>query len=132
MSDCPLKWFAEMDILTNVLNRVRLSGTLLFHYELGRPWSLALPEFPDAVFHYLSRGSAIVVLQDGRTLSMAGGDFVVITRGDSHVLCSDRTTKPFPLLGSRHGAWPTAQSMSLTAPHWRQTAWWWLSAVRVS
>jgi AraC-like DNA-binding protein len=87
-----------MDILTNVLNRVRLSGTLLFHYELGRPWSLALPEFPDAVFHYLSRGSAIVVLQDGRTFRMAGGDFVVITHGDSHVLCSDRTTKPVPLL----------------------------------
>ena len=87
-----------MDILTDVLNRVRLSGTLLFHYELGRPWSLALPEFPDAVFHYLSRGSAIVVLQDGRALHMAAGNFVLIARGESHVLCSDRGTKPFPLL----------------------------------
>src|ERR1700724_462389 len=47
-----------MDILTDVLDRVRLKGTLLFHYELSRPWSLALPQFPDAVFHYLSRGSA--------------------------------------------------------------------------
>ena len=87
-----------MDILTDVLNRVRLSGTLLFHYELGRPWSLALPDFPDAVFHYLSRGSAIVVLQDGRALRMAAGNFVLIARGESHVLCSDRGTKPFPLL----------------------------------
>lgn len=87
-----------MDILTDVLNRVRLSGTLLFHYELGSPWSLALPEFPNAVFHYLSQGSAIVVLQDGRTLPMTAGDFVLIARGESHILCSDRKTKPSPLL----------------------------------
>ena len=71
-----------MDILTDVLHRVRLNGTLLFHYELGCPWSLALPRFPDAVFHYLSRGSAIVALEDGPTLQMADGDFVLITRGE--------------------------------------------------
>jgi len=87
-----------VDILTDVLDRVHLSGTLLFHYELGRPWSVALPQLPDAVFHYLSRGSAIVALQDGRTIRMAAGDFVLIARGEPHVLCSDRRTKPFPLL----------------------------------
>jgi len=41
-----------VDILTDVLDRVRLKGTVLFQYELGRPWSLSLPKFPDAVFHY--------------------------------------------------------------------------------
>ena len=87
-----------MDILTDVLDRVRLNGTLLFHYELGRPWSLALPQFPDAVFHYLSRGSANVALRDGPTIHMAAGDFVLIARGEPHVLCSGRRTKPFPLL----------------------------------
>ena len=81
-----------------MLDRVRLNGTLLFHYELGCPWSLALPQFPDAVFHYLSRGAAIVALQDGRTIRMAAGDFVVIARGEPHVLCSGRRTKPFSLL----------------------------------
>ena len=45
-----------MDILTEVINRVRLSGTLLFHYELGRPWNVELPQAQDAVFHYLRRG----------------------------------------------------------------------------
>jgi AraC-like DNA-binding protein len=87
-----------VDILTDVLSRLRLSGTLLFHYELGRPWSVALPQSPDAVFHYLSRGSAIVALQDGRTLRMAAGDFVLIARGEPHVLWSGRRTKPVPLL----------------------------------
>src|SRR5215831_3511182 len=46
-----------------MLERVRLNGTLLFHYELGCPWGVALPQFPDAVFHYLSRGLAIVELR---------------------------------------------------------------------
>ena len=90
-----------MDILTDVLDRVRLSGTLLFHYELGRPWSLALPRLPDAVFHYLSRGSAIVAIEDGRELRVGAGDFVLIARGEPHRLCSPgsgQRAKPFPLL----------------------------------
>jgi len=94
-----------MDILAEALDRVRLGGTLLFHYELGRPWSLALPAFPDAVFHYLSRGSATLALQQGRKLCMTEGDFVLVTRGEPHVIYSDRKTKPFPLLElDRHPA----------------------------
>jgi AraC-like DNA-binding protein len=87
-----------MDTLTDVLNRVRLNGTLLFHYELGCPWSLALPQFRNAVFHYLSRGSAMVALQGRPTVRIAAGDFVVVSRGEPHVLCSSRSAKPFPLL----------------------------------
>ena len=87
-----------MDVLTDVLDRVRLKGTVLFHYELGRPWSVSLPKFPDAVFHYLSRGSACLALEDGRTLRMSAGDFVLVSRGEPHLLSCGRGTKPFPLL----------------------------------
>jgi len=45
-----------MDILAQVLDRVRLGGTLLFHFELGHPWHLELPARPYALFHYLSQG----------------------------------------------------------------------------
>jgi AraC-like DNA-binding protein len=87
-----------MDILAGVLDRVRLGGSLLFHYELGHPWSLALPARPNAVFHYLSRGSATLALEQGRVLRMTEGDFVVITRGEPHVIYSNRRTKPSPIL----------------------------------
>jgi AraC-like DNA-binding protein len=87
-----------MDILAEVLDRVRLGGTLLFHFELGHPWSLALAERPYALFHYLSRGSATLALEQGRKLRMTEGDFVVVTRGEPHVIYSDRRTKPFPVL----------------------------------
>lgn len=87
-----------MDILTEVINRVRLSGTLLFHYELGRPWNVELPQAQDAVFHYLRRGSATVVLQQGRAMRIKDGDFILIARGDPHVVRSGRRTKPLSLL----------------------------------
>ena len=63
-----------MDILADILDRVRLGGTLLFHFELGHPWSLALPQRPYALFHYLSRGSTILALQGGREVCMTAGD----------------------------------------------------------
>jgi hypothetical protein len=63
--DRPRTYVASVDILTDILDRVRLKGTVLFHYEFGRPWSVALPRSPDAIFHYLSRGSASIALEDG-------------------------------------------------------------------
>ena len=87
-----------MDILAQVLDRVRLGGTLLFHFELGHPWNLALPARPYALFHYLSRGSATLALEDGQELQMTEGDFVVITRGEPHVFYSDRRAKPLQIV----------------------------------
>jgi AraC-like DNA-binding protein len=87
-----------MDILAEVPDRVRLGGTLLFHFELGHPWKLVLPRRPYALFHYLSRGSATLALGQGRELRMTAGDFVVISRGEPHEFYSDRRTKPFSVL----------------------------------
>ncbi|WP_164935529.1 AraC family transcriptional regulator [Bradyrhizobium guangzhouense] len=83
-----------MDILAQVLDRVRLGGTLLFHFELGHPWNLELPARPYALFHYLSRGSATLALAQGEEIRMTEGDFVVITRGEPHVFYSDRRAEP--------------------------------------
>jgi AraC-like DNA-binding protein len=85
-----------VDILDEVLARVRLGGTLLYHYEMTTPWSVAVPPMPDAVFHYLSRGRAMLTF-DGQELRMKEGDFVLITRGEGHVVGSSRSSRPLPL-----------------------------------
>jgi len=87
-----------MDILAQVLDRVRLGGTLLFHFELGHPWQLELPQRPYALFHYLSHGSATLALERGQEMQMTAGDFVVITRGEPHVFYSDRRAKPLRIM----------------------------------
>ena len=87
-----------MDVLAQVLDRVRLGGTLLFHFELGHPWNLELPERPYALFHYLSRGSATLALEEGRDLDLSEGDFVVVTRGEPHTIYSDRQAEPLSIL----------------------------------
>ena len=87
-----------MDILAQVLDRVRLGGTLLFHFELGHPWNLELPARPYALFHYVSRGSATLALGQQQEIQMTEGDFVVITRGEPHVFYSDRRAKPLRII----------------------------------
>jgi AraC-like DNA-binding protein len=87
-----------MDILAQVLDRVRLGGTLLFHFELGHPWHLELPARPYALFHYLSQGSATLALEQGEEIQMTEGDFVVITRGEPHVFYSDRRAAPLRIV----------------------------------
>ena len=56
-----------------------------------------MPARPYALFHYLSRGSATLALEQGQEFRMTEGDFVVITRGEPHVIYSDRRTKPLPI-----------------------------------
>jgi len=87
-----------MDILAQVLDRVRLGGTLLFHFELGHPWHLELPARPYALFHYLSQGAATLALEQGPEIQMSEGDFVVITRGEPHVFYSDRRARPLRIV----------------------------------
>src|SRR4030095_1801406 len=92
----------DMDILAQVLDRVRLGGTLLFHFELGHPWHLELPARPYALFHYLSQGSATLAPGQGKgrgqEIQMTEGDFVVITRGEPHVFYSDRRAQPLRIV----------------------------------
>src|ERR1700761_3855068 len=88
----------DMDILAQVLDRVRLGGTLLFHFELGHPWHLELPARPYALFHYLSQGSATLAVGQRQEIQMTAGDFVVITRGEPHLFYSDRRAKPLRIM----------------------------------
>ena len=87
-----------MDILGQVLDRVRLGGTLLYHFELGHPWHLELPARPYAHFHYLSQGAATLALGQGPEIRMTEGDFVVVTRGKPHEFYSDRRAKPLRII----------------------------------
>lgn len=98
-----------MDVVSDVLRAIRLSGLVTFHTELTAPWGLAVPPaFALAplfglgtrrliAFHAIAKGGCVSVL-DG-VASLAEGDVVMYPHGDAHVLASDATVAPTPVGG---------------------------------
>ena len=98
-----------MDVVSDVLRAIRLSGLVTFHTELTAPWGLAVP--PAAMlaelfgletrrliaFHAVATGRCVSVL-DGTT-TLETGDVVMYPQGDAHVLASDAAVVPTPVRG---------------------------------
>lgn len=98
-----------MDVVSDVLRAIRLSGLVTFHTELTAPWGLEVP--PTATlsqmlqlgsrrlipFHAVAKGACVSLL-DGRE-QLAEGDVVMYPHGDAHVLASDDHAVPTPVGG---------------------------------
>ncbi len=98
-----------MDVVSDVLRVIRLSGMVVFHTELTEPWGLAVP--PAAAlaqlfkletrrliaFHAVATGSCVSLL--GGVEHLGEGDVVMYPHGDAHVLASEVTVAPIPVGG---------------------------------
>lgn len=77
-----------MDLLSDILNVMQLSGTLYFRTSFTAPWGLQVPQFENvARFHYVHRGRCYAHI-DGQEAPVAleQGDLVIVTRGAPHIL----------------------------------------------
>ncbi|MBX3460965.1 MAG: AraC family transcriptional regulator [Planctomycetes bacterium] len=89
-----------IDVLSDVLRAVRLSGAVFFDVQASCPW---VAESPDSAtvapglmpgaghvipFHVLTRGQCHAGLLDGDAVLLEAGDVVVFPHGDAHVLAS--------------------------------------------
>ena len=84
-----------LDLLSDILTRLSLRGTLYFRTSFTEPWGVRVPAFRNvARFHFAHRGEALVHV-GGQTapVTLAQGDLVIIPHGTSHVL-SCRHTGP--------------------------------------
>jgi AraC-like DNA-binding protein len=98
-----------MDVLSEVLRVVRLSGTIHFRGEFTRPWAFATtsPELAAAhlmpgseaitLFHIATAGSCWVTCGQLAPIPVEAGDVIVLTRGDQHVMGSDPGASPVPI-----------------------------------
>jgi AraC-like DNA-binding protein len=89
-----------MDVLSDVLRVVRLSGSVFFTADFSSPWSIEspMPEIlasavmPEAecivLFHILVEGVCEVLCPGHPTQTMEAGDVVVFLRGDQHTMRS--------------------------------------------
>lgn len=87
-----------MDVLSDVLRVVRLSGAVFFTGEFSSPWAIESPPpavlasivIPNAecvvLFHILVEGECDVECEGHPTLTMQEGDVVVFPHGAQHVM----------------------------------------------
>ena len=87
-----------MDVLSEVLETVRLDGAMYYNGEFSAPWCFSSPPSstlaallaPAArhlvIYHLLIDGSALVELGNGQSVELDPGDIVILPQGDPHTL----------------------------------------------
>lgn len=104
-----------MDVLSEVLSAVRLSGSVFFDVSASEPWVAEAPpsaQIADAVmpgaqhaieYHVVTRGTCWITLfgKDARTFDpvpLKEGDIAVIPHGDPHALSSKPGLRAPPIM----------------------------------
>ena len=84
-----------MDLLSDVLSRIQLSGTLYFRTSFTSPWSIKVPSYENvARFHFAHKGRCLVRIDDlSEPVLVEQGDLIIITRGAAHTLYCDPKTE---------------------------------------
>jgi AraC family transcriptional regulator, alkane utilization regulator len=98
-----------VDVLSDVLRVVRLSGAVFFTADFSSPWAIESP-LPDSLaatvmphaesvvlFHILVDGACEVACPHHPLTTMEAGDLIAFPRGDQHVMRSHATASTTPL-----------------------------------
>lgn len=105
-----------MDVLSDVLRVIRLTGAVLFRASFGAPWAIStqgadglLSQFPPrirclTVFHVVMSGRCWIGRPHGPAEPIDAGHAVVLPRCDVHVLGDDPARSPVPTQILLHGA----------------------------
>jgi AraC-like DNA-binding protein len=98
-----------MDVLSDVLRVVRLSGAVFFSADFSSPWAIESPApemlpfkiLPEAdavvLFHILVEGACEIACHDHPTTTMESGDVIVFPRGHQHTMRSSGAGAPAPI-----------------------------------
>ena len=84
-----------MDLLSDILSQMRMTGTLYFRTSFTSPWSIQVPAFQDvARFHFAWKGRCLVRVDGAPApVMLEQGDLIIITRGAKHTLFCDPKTE---------------------------------------
>lgn len=82
-----------LDLLSDILTRLSLKGTLYFRTSFTEPWGVRVPAFRNvARIHYVHRGEAQIRVDGSeRTVALKQGDLVIVPHGRAHVLLCRHT-----------------------------------------
>ncbi len=82
-----------LDLLSEILTRLSLRGTLYFRTSFTEPWGVRVPAFRDvARFHFAHRGEAMVRVEGHPApVHLSQGDLIIVPHGTAHVLSCRHT-----------------------------------------
>lgn len=86
-----------MDALTDILESIRMKGSVFSRASLDAPWGVSSGASERGVFHAVVRGTAWARLTDGGDpVALERGDLVLMPFGDHHFMTDapDRLTRP--------------------------------------
>jgi AraC-like DNA-binding protein len=81
-----------MDILSDVLSKVKLTSVVYFKSDFSEPWGMDIPKGPFGQFHIVTKGQCILRTQD-KSIQLFTGDIVVFPLGASHWLANNENSK---------------------------------------
>jgi len=77
--------YYEMDVLSDILGKIKLSSAVYFKSDFSSPWGMDIPKGPFAQFHIVTRGQCVLKTKD-QEIQLFTGDLVVFPMGTSHWL----------------------------------------------
>lgn len=94
-----------MDVLSEALNSVRMTGAIFYYAECTAPWGFAVPPLRKVAhllapgterlvpYHLVAEGGALVRFDDGADIELKAGDVVIIPHGDAHTVSNGSPAK---------------------------------------
>lgn len=111
-------WFFVMrDILSDILQTLRLRGSFYFRLGFSAPFGVEVPTYKQSArFHLVVQGNCIVPLANGQTLPLANGDLILIPRGQSHRILDSANSNYAPLEQVLENAGYRGEGVVVAAP----------------
>lgn len=81
-----------MDVLSDILKKVKLSSAVYFKSDFSSPWGMDIPKGPFAQFHIVTRGRCLLKTKQD-TIQLFAGDIVVFPMGTSHWLADTESSE---------------------------------------
>ncbi len=81
-----------MDILSDILKKVKLSSAVYFNTAFNAPWGMDIPNGPFAQFHMVTKGECILKTRNS-LFQLFAGDLVVFPIGTSHWLADSELSE---------------------------------------
>jgi AraC-like DNA-binding protein len=76
----------SVDVLTDVLQTVRVKTACYGRLEASAPWGIKVPDADDAKFHVVLEGDCLLEMNGAQPIALTGGDLVMLPHGHEHIL----------------------------------------------